>query len=130
MLEHSYEMEDRDETKFIGVYETRELAQEAIKRLIDRPGFRDRPDDFVIAEVKLNADSWTEGYTTLVNIKAKDKIGNMVVVQAELLVNGLYKISDIEADCLTEFQQSDIVACEMVDGELVAVRLIDRQTQK
>jgi hypothetical protein len=130
ILHHSYEIEDRDETKLIGVYETQELADKAIKRLMNKPGFRDRPDDFVISEHKLNSDSWTEGYRTLVNIKAKDKTGNLIVVQAEYLINGLYKIFGTEADNSNEFQQMDIVDCENIDGELVAVRLIERQTKK
>ncbi len=130
ILHHSYEIGDKDETKLIGVYQTKELADLAIKRLIDKPGFRDRPHDFIISEYKLNSDSWTEGYTTLVNIKAKDKSGNLITVQSEYLMNGLYKIFGIESDNLSEFQQSDIVDCETIDGELVAVRLIERQTKR
>lgn len=130
VLEHSYNIGDRDDTKFIGVYETRKLANEAIERLVDKPGFRDRPDNFLISEIKLNSGSWTEGYSTLINIKAKDKGGNLITVQAEYLINGLYKIFGTEADDLDEFQQLDIVDCEIIDGELVAVRLIERQDKK
>lgn len=129
ILHHSYEIKDRDETKLIGVYETQELADKAVKRLLNKPGFRDRPDGFVISEHKLNSDSWIEGYSTLTNIKAKDKAGNLIAVQAEYLINGLYKIFGTEADNLNEFQQLDIVDCQKIDGELVAVKLIERQTK-
>ncbi|UXE68679.1 MAG: hypothetical protein KA713_08960 [Chryseotalea sp. WA131a] len=57
------------------------------------------------------------------------KILSHLPFQSEYLMNGLYKIFGIESDNLSEFQQSDIVDCETIDGELVAVRLIERQTK-
>jgi hypothetical protein len=131
ILHHSYEIGERDETKLIGVYETKALADLAIQRLIDKRGFRDRPNDFIISESELNSDSWTEGYFTHLNIKVKNKTGDLVVVQAECLVNGFYKIFGIEGDnSISEFQNQDVVECETIDDELVAMKLIERFNKK
>jgi hypothetical protein len=69
--------EEREDTKLIGVYQTRELAQAAVDRLKNKPGFRDHPrvidplnDDeevgFYISEYELDKDQWEEGYVTKV----------------------------------------------------------------
>jgi homoserine kinase type II len=66
LLWHEYEIEpDRDGTKLIGVYTSHELAESAQKRVSQQPGFRDHPDDFEIAEYKLDRDHWTEGFITV-----------------------------------------------------------------
>jgi hypothetical protein len=62
ILEHSYELNGHDETKFIGVYSTNEMAESAINRLKYKNGFKYHPDAFVITECELNKDSWTEGF--------------------------------------------------------------------
>jgi len=66
VVQHSYEVEPcgHDETKFIGVYSTRDLAEAAVKRLSEQPGFRDKPDCFFIEEYAVDQDHWTEGYAT------------------------------------------------------------------
>lgn len=62
--------------KFIGVYESRSAAEEAVLRLADQPGFREHPnivrpeaDDpesgFYIDEYEIGKDHWTEGYVTV-----------------------------------------------------------------
>ena len=66
LLWHEYEIEPkRDETKLLGVYSSRELAEDARGRLMEQPGFRDHPNDFEIAEYELNRDHWTEGFITV-----------------------------------------------------------------
>jgi hypothetical protein len=63
-LRHEYELDDGEiESKGLGTYSSREKAQEAIERYRILPGFKDRPDDFVIYESILDRDeAWTEGY--------------------------------------------------------------------
>jgi len=63
-LSHEYDLEDGEtESKGLGTYSSREKAQEAIERYRVLPGFRDRPDGFVIYESILDRDeAWTEGY--------------------------------------------------------------------
>jgi len=48
--------------KLVGIYSTTELAQAAIERLSDQPGFRDYPDQWKIYPRTLNRDSWTKGF--------------------------------------------------------------------
>jgi hypothetical protein len=49
VLQHSYEDENGfEETKFIGLYSTRENANAAIRRLKCLPGFQDYPDGFFV----------------------------------------------------------------------------------
>jgi hypothetical protein len=62
-LEHEYEPRPGvDEAKLIGIYSTRELAEQAKARVRDKPGFQDHPEDFLISEVLLDRDGWTEGF--------------------------------------------------------------------
>ena len=61
---HSYELDGCEETKFIGVYTTRQVANEAIRRLQVAPGFRDHPTEFSVDEYPLDLDHWVEGFVT------------------------------------------------------------------
>ena len=62
LLEHSYvygEESDFDEAKTLGVYSTRELAEEARGRYATLPGFRDLPlDCFYISLYTLDEDAF------------------------------------------------------------------------
>ena len=62
VLQHSHDLDGCDETKFIGVYRTRETADAAIARLRAQPGFRMHPDGFSIDGYDLDMDHWTEGF--------------------------------------------------------------------
>ena len=55
---------DDEEVKFIGVYSSKEKAENAISRLIRKPGFKETKEGFCIDEYELNADHWAEGYVT------------------------------------------------------------------
>ncbi|WP_310486487.1 hypothetical protein [Chamaesiphon sp. VAR_69_metabat_338] len=65
LLQHSYERDDCDETKTIGIYSSRSQAEAAIVRLSQQPGFCERPDDFWIDEYELDRDNWCEGFATI-----------------------------------------------------------------
>jgi len=54
-----------DDTKHIGIYSSRENAEQAIARLKDQPGFRRYPDGFEIYEAVLDRDGWEEGFVTI-----------------------------------------------------------------
>ncbi len=70
VLQHEYEVtEDRDDTKFIGVYSTRENAEAAIGRLATQPGFAEHPTGFCIDEYETDEDHWTEGFATMIGDK-------------------------------------------------------------
>ncbi len=66
ILQHSYESSDtgEEETKFIGVYSSKEKAEEAFARLSKQPGFRDLPNYFNTDEYEIDQDNWCEGFVT------------------------------------------------------------------
>ncbi len=63
-LQHEYVSEDaEDQIKEIGLFSSREGAQEAIERLRAKPRFRDHPEGFKIYETALDCDlAWEEGF--------------------------------------------------------------------
>lgn len=70
VLQHEYEDENKDEqVKFIGVYTTRENAEEAIDKLRKMPGFSEYPDGFSIDFYDFNRTWWAEGF---VHIKGEE----------------------------------------------------------
>ncbi len=69
-LWHSYELEDddgvHDEDKFIGIFSSREKAEETVEALKDKEGFRDHPlDSFTIDEMTVDSPDWTDGFVTV-----------------------------------------------------------------
>jgi hypothetical protein len=66
LVEHTHVLDDGEESvKTIGIYSTREKAEQAIERLRLRPGFCDAPDGFVIDLYWVDQDGWEGGYVTL-----------------------------------------------------------------
>jgi hypothetical protein len=67
ILQHSYEWEHQgetiEETKLIGIYSTREKAEQIIEKYKILPGFKKHPlNCFYIDELKLDEDHWKEGF--------------------------------------------------------------------
>jgi hypothetical protein len=66
VLQHVHSREDgAEDVKFIGVYSSREKAQEAAGRMGCLPGFADAPDGFHIDEYRVDQDQWAEGYVVV-----------------------------------------------------------------
>ena len=66
LVEHLHVQDDGEEdVKVIGIYSTREAAQEAVGRLRLQPGFRDTPAGFNIDLYLLDQDHWESGYHTV-----------------------------------------------------------------
>jgi homoserine kinase type II len=66
VLQHvARENTSEEDVKFIGVYSTRESAEAAVQRLLDKPGFRDDSEGFHIDEYSLDEDHWPEGFVTV-----------------------------------------------------------------
>ncbi|HEY8505603.1 MAG TPA: hypothetical protein VIL46_13545 [Gemmataceae bacterium] len=64
-LWHVHEFEDgREDEKLLGIYSSRELAEEALERARSLPGFRDAPDGFEIGCYTVDRVCWPEGYVT------------------------------------------------------------------
>jgi hypothetical protein len=60
---HEYEDENRDEqTKFIGIYTTKEKAEAAVDSLRKMPGFADYSRGFSIDFHVFDRSGWTEGF--------------------------------------------------------------------
>ncbi|WTW96536.1 hypothetical protein OG216_25635 [Streptomycetaceae bacterium NBC_01309] len=54
--------QDGDDTKLLGVYSSRENAEERMRRARHLPGFADEPECFVMTEYTVDGDMWTEGF--------------------------------------------------------------------
>jgi hypothetical protein len=66
LVEHVHVLEDSEEdVKIIGVYSSREAAQQAVERLRLQPGFRDAPEGFTIDPYRVDQDCWQDGYITV-----------------------------------------------------------------
>ena len=66
VLQHVHSREDGvEDVKFIGVYSSRQKAQDAVVRLSRLPGFADAPDGFHIDEYRVDEDHWGEGYVVV-----------------------------------------------------------------
>jgi hypothetical protein len=64
LLWHVNELSDGEEnSKLIGVYSTRLLADESQKLAAQLPGFRNRPQGFIINSYEINRDEWREGFS-------------------------------------------------------------------
>ena len=59
---HKHGFVGREVTRIIGIYSSRELAEDAVSRLKSAPGFRDSLSGFSIDEYEKNADHWIEGF--------------------------------------------------------------------
>jgi uncharacterized protein YegP (UPF0339 family) len=54
-----------DHDKLLGVYSSREKAEEALASLRDKPGFRDHPDGFEILDGAIDETFWLEGFSSV-----------------------------------------------------------------
>jgi len=63
ILWHSRPVGDSEtDDKLLGVYSTRQRAEDRAAQATKLPGFRAHPDAFTISEYQLDGDSWTEGF--------------------------------------------------------------------
>jgi hypothetical protein len=53
---------ERGDVKAIGIFESHERAEEAVRRLSSQPGFKDWPTGFSIDFHPLNKINWMEGF--------------------------------------------------------------------
>lgn len=78
-LQHSYEIDYQgasiERTKTIGIYSTKEKAEEVVQRYKDIEGFNKHPITcFYIYEYDLDKDNWTEGFVGTDEIEADFEI--------------------------------------------------------
>jgi hypothetical protein len=70
VLYHYYELDDvDDDVKFIGIYATKEIANDVISNLINVSGFSYSQEEFFIESHNLDEDNpfWNEGFSTWTN---------------------------------------------------------------
>ena len=60
LLEHIYELEGHDEVRTLGIYSSKEKAEEAILYYKKLSGFKNLLDGFNIDEYEINERCWTE----------------------------------------------------------------------
>lgn len=69
LLQHTYFYgvnDEYEETKIIGVFDSKDKAQEAISKYSKLPGFKDFSNEcFSIDEYQINIGEWSEGFTEL-----------------------------------------------------------------
>jgi len=64
LIQHTYSMNENEETKSVGIYENRLVAENALEKLKILPGFRDYPNCFSIDEYIVNQNYWPSGFVT------------------------------------------------------------------
>jgi hypothetical protein len=55
--------QDGDDVKLLGVYSTRQLAEERIRSARELPGFCDDPDCFLVSNYQVDVNHWSDGYS-------------------------------------------------------------------
>ena len=82
LLEHTYEYENEDEndkiittaTKTLGIFSSKEKADQAIQFYKTLPGFKDHPDDcFNVDEFDLDVKGWETGFVTVEGILEREE---------------------------------------------------------
>ncbi|WP_196888016.1 hypothetical protein [Aureivirga sp. CE67] len=122
ILHHTYELGNIEKSKLIGIYSSEQEAKNAIERLRDKNGFKNKVEGFNIEKYKINEDHWKEGFSTITSINVKDIHGNWKTVEAEELTNGKFKIIEkYENYLLGEFKDGFVVNCIEKSGELFAI---------
>ena len=62
-LWHIHEVEgEEDEDRFIGVFSSREEAENIMESFKTKPGFKEAPDGFIIDEYQLGKTHWESGF--------------------------------------------------------------------
>lgn len=62
LLQHSYEIDGSEQVKIIGIYSTRDKANEVIGKYKTLPGFCCYPESFYIDEYEIDKNDWEEGF--------------------------------------------------------------------
>lgn len=72
VLKYVHEFENGEEdVKLIGLYSSEANARRAIRRLRNKPGFRDRPRGFRLDTMAVDRDHWVNGFNHLAEIILK-----------------------------------------------------------
>jgi hypothetical protein len=65
VLWHTHDMGDDDEdAKLLGIYSSKERAEEHLQQARTLPGFRRYPDGFTVDEYEVDESAWTDGFAS------------------------------------------------------------------
>lgn len=95
LVQHMSRIDGCDDVKIVGVYSSVTLAQTAVRRAADQPGFAAEPDGFSIDCYELDSDHWTLGFVRMRTIYMSlidEGTDVWRPVLAEELENGIYRI--------------------------------------
>lgn len=68
LLQHVHEQSGGEqEVKMIGIYSSRESAENAVRRLKEKPGFATSAEGFTVEAYTLDEDNWAEGFVTILH---------------------------------------------------------------
>lgn len=67
LVQHAHDLDGREEIKIVGIYNSRNEAALAVRRLRRRPGFRHYPKGFHIDRYEIGKDRWAEGFVSAKN---------------------------------------------------------------
>ncbi|SIM88017.1 DUF7336 domain-containing protein [Micromonospora cremea] len=70
--ELTWDEEDGDDLKILGVYSSQARAEDRIQRARELPGFRDEPDCFYINGCTVDQDEWNEGFVSILRADQAD----------------------------------------------------------
>jgi hypothetical protein len=70
--ELTWDEEDGDDLKILGVYSSEARAADRIQRARELPGFREEPDCFYIGQYTVDQDKWEEGFVTVPREEPED----------------------------------------------------------
>lgn len=62
LLLHSYLLNNMDETKYLGLYSSKESVDNAIDTYRQLKGFCDWPDNFFVTEFVIDEMEWRKGF--------------------------------------------------------------------
>ena len=62
MVTHSYELNDCDEIKIIGIFSTEKKAKKAVKKLKKQKGFKKYKKGFEVGPILVNQIYWDGGF--------------------------------------------------------------------
>ena len=67
VLFHTHHIsEDEDDDKLLGIYSSRDLAENKIETLYKKtPGFSEENGEFIVSEYEVDSNYWTEGFSTV-----------------------------------------------------------------
>ena len=123
LLQHSYELEDCEETKIIGLFSSEQSAKDAIQKYKTKPGFSDYPNNFYIDKYEIDKCFWEEGFITMKTIYMPlINEGTKVYrpVEAKKRIDGNFEIVSENInpeDEEWEYSKGDVVRCEIKELE-------------